>query len=125
MPQTIARLALLFELISGGRTEVTSDHTKLAIAWAPYLISHAKRLYAAIIRSPYIGARLIFDRHSKLPNPFTSRQVVQKGWTGLNTTEAVNDALAILIDHGHVICREIREKSTGRPSTQYTWCNKI
>jgi len=122
MPQTIAGLALLFELIEGGRDQVKSQATTRAISWAEYLITHAKRLYASVTRGPYIGARLILQRRNKLPNTFTPRQVVQKGWMGLNTTEIVNEALTTLVDYNYLRLEEIKNLSgNGRPSQQYTW----
>jgi hypothetical protein len=41
MPQTIAELALLFELIGGGQQVVSAEAATRAIGWAAYLMSHA------------------------------------------------------------------------------------
>lgn len=75
MPQTIAGLALLFELIDGSRETVRLDATLRAIEWAPYLKSHASRLYGSVINAALIGARTILDRKEKLPEPFTPREI--------------------------------------------------
>ncbi len=47
MPKTIASLALIFELTEGGRFEINKDALQTALRWEKYLLSHAKRLYAA------------------------------------------------------------------------------
>lgn len=121
MPKTIAGLALLFELIGGGRDSVSLPATALALDWADYLKSHAGRLYGAAINAALLGARLILDRRDKLPEPFTPRDIRGKGWAGLETTQAVNDALAILYEHLQVIRYGVADEKGGRPSTQYVW----
>jgi putative DNA primase/helicase len=121
MPQTIAGLALLFELIDGGRNTVGAVATARALDWADYLKSHAGRLYGAAINAPLMGARLIYERRDKLPEPFTPRETRLKGWAGLDNLEAVNDALAILADHHLVIGYEVAGEKGGRPSKRYVW----
>lgn len=121
MPQTIAGLALLFELIDGGRQEVRSAATTRAVKWAGYLMSHAQRLYGAAINAPLLGARLILERQQKLPEPFTPREVRQKDWTGLGSQDAVNNALAILLEHDFIVGYEVAGEKGGRPSTRYVW----
>lgn len=121
MPQTIASLALLFELIEGGRKLVGAIATARALDWADYLKSHAGRLYGAAINASLLGAQLIVDRKDKLPEPFTPREVRNKGWTGLDTVTAVNGALAILREHNLVIAYEVAQEGGGRPSQRYVW----
>lgn len=122
MPQTIAGLALLFEIIDGGREAVGAKATARALEWADYLLSHAKRLYSIAINHSLDGAKLILDRKSKLFNPFTARDVQRKGWSGLDSTEAVNESLNWLIDYGHIVTREISATDTnGRPKVVYKW----
>jgi len=75
MPQTIAGLALLFEIIDGGSQAVGVQAITRALRWADYLLSHAKRLYSLAINHSLDGARLILERKSKIPNPFTVRDV--------------------------------------------------
>jgi hypothetical protein len=58
MPKTIASLALIFELIDGGRTEVNEVATRQALGWADYLRSHASRLYSSGRTMAEDGARL-------------------------------------------------------------------
>jgi putative DNA primase/helicase len=121
MPQTIAGLALLFELVEGGQSAVRAEATSLAINWAFYLMSHALRLYGAAINAPLLGARLILERKQKLPEPFTAREVRQKDWMGLGSQDAVNKALAILAEHDLIIGYEVAGEKGGRPSTRYIW----
>ncbi|MCO7596612.1 MULTISPECIES: YfjI family protein [Pseudomonas] len=121
MPQTIAGLALLFELVEGGQKAVGTESTSRAINWASYLMSHALRLYGAAINAPLLGARLILERQQKLPEPFTPREVRQKDWMGLGSQDAVNNALAVLAEHDLIIGYEVAGEKGGRPSTRYIW----
>ncbi len=121
MPQTIAGLALLFELIGGGQQVVSAEAATRAIGWATYLMSHAQRLYGAAINAPLLGAQLILERQQKLPEPFTAREVRQKDWTGLGSQDAVNNALAILVEHDFIVGYEVAGEKGGRPSTRYVW----
>ncbi|ALV76697.1 YfjI family protein [Pseudomonas aeruginosa] len=121
MPQTIAGLALLFELVEGGQRAVGTESTSRAINWAIYLMSHALRLYGAAINAPLLGARLILERQQKLPEPFTAREVRQKDWMGLGSQDAVNNALAVLAAHDLIIGYEVAGEKGGRPSTRYIW----
>ncbi|NNA91281.1 YfjI family protein [Pseudomonas brenneri] len=121
MPKTIAGLALLFELIEGGREAVGSDSTDRAIEWANYLMSHALRLYGAVINAPLLGARMILERQQKLSEPFTAREVRQRDWTGLGSQDAVNNALAVLAKHDFIVGYDVSGEKGGRPSTRYVW----
>jgi len=121
MPQTVAGLALLFELVEGGQRAVGTESTSRAIKWASYLMSHALRLYGAAINAPLLGARLILERQQKLPEPFTPREVRQKDWMGLGSQDAVNNALAVLAEHHLIIGYEVAGENGGRPSTRYIW----
>lgn len=121
MPQTIAGLALLFELIEADVEAVGVEATARALDWADYLKSHAGRLYGAAINAPLLGAKLILERKDKLPEPFTPREVRLKGWAGLDSLEAVNDSLATLVEHRLVIGYEVAGDKGGRPSKRYVW----
>lgn len=124
MPQTIAGLALLFEIIDGGREAVGIEATARALEWADYLLSHAKRLYSLAINHSLDGARLILARKDKLPNPFGARDIQRKGWSGLDSIEPVSDALNWLIDYGHIQSKTLSTADTnGRPKIVYQWVN--
>lgn len=122
MPQTIAGMALLFEIVDGGRQAVGIVATTKALEWADYLLSHAKRLYSLAINHSLEGARLILERKSKLDDPLTARAIQRKGWSGLNNIEDVNDALNWLIDYGYIIAKTLSSADTnGRPKIVYQW----
>jgi putative DNA primase/helicase len=122
MPKTIAGLALLFELIDGGREKVGKKATTRAILWADYLQSHAERLYSLASGQGMTGAKLILSRRDKLPEIFTARDVQRKSWTGLSTKQAVDDALECLVEHRHLTELLVPTTPTGgRPSVRYRW----
>ncbi|KAB0571093.1 YfjI family protein [Brucella pituitosa] len=127
MPKTIASLALIFELVEGGRAEVGADAMALALGWADYLRSHANRLYSSgntiVVED---GARLILERRDTLPDEFTIRDIHQKGWAGLADREAVSAAIELLEETNHCHKFEKRAGATGgRPSASYRWNPKI
>lgn len=122
MPKTVASLALLFELIDGGRFEVNETAMRMALGWADYLRSHANRLYLSGSAMIEDGARLILERCNQLPEEFTKRTVHQKGWTGLSETKVVDAAIELLVSTHH--CRAVEKPANaagGRPSTAYRW----
>jgi len=122
MPETVASLALIFELIDGGRTEVGEKSTLRALAWADYLRSHADRLYSNGSTMAEDGARLILERRDQLPNEFSVREVHQKSWAGLTQHDMVTAAIRALVA-AHC-CREVLKPTTGtggRPTTIYEW----
>jgi putative DNA primase/helicase len=118
-------LALLFHLI---RVVDNTDKTppgpvsllaaREAAAWCDFLEQHARRIYqAAFDGDPEPAQRLAERIKSSLPNPFTVREVVQKGWSGLNTTEDVERAVAMLEEHDWVRLVEVLPgPHGGRPS---------
>jgi hypothetical protein len=122
MPKTIAGLALLFELVDGGRETIGELATRRALGWADYLRSHANRIYAAGETMAEEGARMILARRHHLPSPFTARDVYRKHWAGLGEQETVAAAIHVLIE-SHC-CRPSRVgtgPSGGRPSHEYVW----
>lgn len=121
MPQTIAGLSLLFQLIEEDAETVGVEATARALDWADYLKSHAGRLYGAAINAPQLSAKLILDRKIKLPEPFKPRDIRIKGWAGLDSMESVNEALGVLTEHGMVISYEVKGDNGGRPSKRYVW----
>ncbi|HAT6935944.1 TPA: DUF3987 domain-containing protein [Legionella pneumophila] len=125
MPQTIAGLALLFEIIDGGREVVGVDATVRALKWAEYLLSHAKRLYSIAINSSLDAAKTILNRKKQLPTTFSIRDIQRKGWSGLDSSDVVHEALTWLIDYGYCYIENIDYTDTnGRPKTVYHWYEK-
>ena len=126
MPKTIAALALLFELIDGGREHVGLIATGRALDWADYLRSHAARLYGAGTIIAENGARLICDRRDQLAAKFTARDVQRKAWAGLSDKDAVTAAFDLLIEAHHVRGSTIPSTDAGgRPSVVYEWNPKL
>jgi putative DNA primase/helicase len=122
MPKTVAGLALLFELIDGGRTKVGKTATARAILWADYLASHANRLYSLSAGQGVVGAKLIFSRRDKLPKKFAARDVQRKSWSGLSSHQTVADALDCLVDYRYLTELPVPATSSGgRPTTRYRW----
>ena len=122
LPKTVAGLALLFELVEGGRVAVGEGATMRALGWADYLQSHATRLYSAGETMAEDGARLILERRAQLPEPFTAREIQHRNWAGLGDRNAVGAALDVLEATNH--CRALAGPigtTGGRPSVSYSW----
>ncbi|ACS51745.1 hypothetical protein Bgr_17070 [Bartonella grahamii as4aup] len=122
MDKTIPTLALIFELTEGGRFEINRNALERALYWEKYLLSHAKRLYAAHDTLATESANLLVKRCDCLPNVFTARDVYKRDWKCLKDNEAVKQALELLCR-----CNYIREISGdnnsqgGRPTIRYEW----
>jgi hypothetical protein len=126
MSKTVTALALVFELVEGGRESVGGIATARALDWAEYLKSHATRLYGSGAMMAEGSARLIAKRRDQLPEKFTGRDVQRKGWAGLYDQEAVADALDVLVQFHHLRATVIRaNEGGGRPSTVYEWNPKL
>lgn len=119
MPKTVGSLALLFAVIDGAQGSVGKTPTARALEWADFLRTHAERLYSAATNSGVEGAKLILKRRQKLPHPFKVKQVQQRGWQGLDTTEAVQRVLDVLVEHGYLT--EMEVPTTGRPRIDFYW----
>jgi hypothetical protein len=131
----VPALALLFELAdraasgdeitNGPDLLVSLEHTKQAAAFCDYLESHAFRIYSCVTTPQMRAARELADkiksRKVGANGFFTFRDVYLKGWSGLDTPEAVRLAAQVLEDAGWI--REAngdpRSPSGGRPSLRY------
>ena len=130
-------LALLFELAERAGSEgfegsslpdsqnfVSLEHAQQAAAFCEYLESHARRVYSCIVTPQLRAARelaeKIKDRKVGADGFFSCRDVYLKGWSGLDSPEAVKQAAEILRDAGWL--RELPGDSGrggGRPSNRY------
>jgi putative DNA primase/helicase len=122
-------LAALFHLAEvaagkGGADTVNLVHTQQAAAWCEYLESHARRVYSCIVtpqlRAAWELAEKIKQRKVGAGGFFSCRDVYLKGWSGLDTPEAVKQAAEVLQDAGWV--RDVSGESRpsgGRPSNRY------
>lgn len=113
----IPSLALLFHLADtpeGG--PVGKPSLLRALTWAEYLETHARRVYAPAL-APELAAAVELDRRlSKLPNPFTAKEVYRNHWRLLDI-EGTAQALTVLEDYGHV--RAEKPEGPGRPTVRY------
>jgi hypothetical protein len=118
-------LALIFHLIevADGAAEgpVSLEAAVFAAGWCDILEAHARRVYQmAFDGDPEPAMRLSERLKASLPNPFTARQVVKKGWSGLATAEDVERAIGVLEDRGWIKTVEVpATPQGGRPSRQH------
>jgi putative DNA primase/helicase len=127
-------LALLFELAEraeqGVAITIASDlyisleNAKRAATLCDYLESHANRIYSCVttpqMRAAQELAEKVKTRKVGQNGSFTCRDVYIKGWSGLDSPEAVRQAAKILEDAGWI--REVSGDSGpqgGRPSPRY------
>jgi putative DNA primase/helicase len=122
-------LAVLFELTewaagNGSIHTASLQHTRAAAAWCEYLESHARRVYSCVVTPQVRAARELADKIKKrkvgADGFFSCRDVYLKGWSGLDSPEAVKQAAEVLQDAGWV--RDLAGGSGplgGRPSSRY------
>ncbi|UNE54956.1 YfjI family protein [Bartonella machadoae] len=122
MDKTIVSLALIFELVEGGRFEINKEALQTALRWENYLLSHAKRLYAADDSLTTERANLLIERCNGLPEVFTARDIYRRCWTHLKDKEAVKTALDVLCRCNYLrkIC-DNKEQKGGRSTIRYEW----
>lgn len=117
-------LALVIELAETASEQVpdienltVSDKSvSMAIAWCTYLETHARRIYA-MVDDPLSATRALLGRLYDMEGPFTIREVVRKGWSGLPSTEVVRDAADRLVEFNCLAREDIQTK--GRTATKY------
>ncbi len=121
-------LALLFHLSetagSGNAGTVSLASANRAAAWCEYLESHARRVYSCIVTPQLRAARELADKIKRrkvgADGFFSCRDVYLKGWSGLDSPEAVKRAAEVLQDAAWV--RDLSAGSGplgGRPSNRY------
>ena len=117
--KTCASLALIYHLADGGTGPIPKHCVEIGCAWVEYLFSHAKRVYAPAIQGDALSARTLAAKlkAGKLETGFTAREARRKGWTGLASVDAVNDALGLLVELGWL--SEYAEETGGRPTTAF------
>jgi Protein of unknown function (DUF3987) len=120
-------LAGLFELADlvaanaefGDSASISLEHSKQAAAFCEYLESHANKVYSCTVSPERSAAITLLGQLKKggLPEPFTTRDVYLKGWSGLNTPEEARKALAVLERHCWVMrVKHVPTLVGGRPS---------
>ena len=114
----VPSLALIFHLAEneqGGPVGMSS--LELALRWAEYLESHARRVYGAALCESLIIADAVWKRirDGDLEGRFNARDVYRCCWSGLDDVASVKSGLQTLADHGYLM--EIPQKATGgRPA---------
>ena len=118
-------LALIFQLFDGPGSCVGGvglEAARLAAAWCSFLFEHARRVHGFIFDADVIAARSLARHISRgaLPDPFTRRQVAQKGWSGLTSVRDLSGPLEILTHLNWIWPATIRSgEQGGRPKTEY------
>jgi putative DNA primase/helicase len=121
-PKTVCALALLSHLADGGSGAITEGAIMRALAWAEFLESHARRLYASLGQAHIEAARSLLKRlrRGDLSSPFTLREVYRRGWAHLPDAEAARAAVDMLEVKGWVRSNAIESgQFGGRPSAEY------
>jgi putative DNA primase/helicase len=119
-------LALLFhlvELVDGRVISGPINHRAAlaAAAWCEYLEAHARRIYqSALDGDPETAMQLAERIKAGLPNPFRARDVLRKGWAGLDRPDTVDRTLLVLEDRGWI--KGMESPVGGRPTVDY-WIN--
>jgi len=121
-PKAVAGLALLSHLADGGTGPIREQAVFRALAWAGFLESHARRLYASLGQAHIDSARSLLRRlkRKELDSPFSLRDVYRRGWAHLADSEAARAAVDVLESKGYVRSQAIETGQVGgRPSIAY------
>jgi DNA primase len=122
-------LSVLFELAewaagNGSADTVSLEHTRQAAAWCEYVESHASRVYSCVVTPQLRAARELAEKIRKrkigADGFFSCREVYLKGWSGLDSPDAVKLAAEVLQDAGWV--RDLSGETGpfgGRPSNRF------
>ena len=103
---------------------ISLEHARQAAAWCEYLESHVYRIYSCVTTPQMRAARELASKIKSgkvgADGTFTAREVYLKGWTALDSSEAVKLAAQVLVDAGWL--RDIDDRpgpQGGRPSIGY------
>jgi putative DNA primase/helicase len=124
-------LALLFHLAdhlldAGPIPPVTRYAAERSAAWCEFFEAHARRIYQSAYDGDLEAAQALGERiKQSLPNPFTFRQVAQKGWAGLGTVEDVRRAVGQLEDRSCVKVEEIPPGPAGGRPSEVVWIHPM
>lgn len=115
----VPALALILHLANRDNGPVTLAALQQALFWARYLESHARRIYAAVLRPDAVAARELAKHLTRgaLGGKFTVREIYRKGWTGLASKEDAESATEILCELGWIRPVQSNAPSTGRPAS--------
>lgn len=120
----IPALALVFALVDAPDSDNVIHEGELvrALAWGDYLRSHAERLYVAAVMPETAGAQALLSKIKAglVRDDFKLKDVQQKGWATLATTDAVRKAVELLEVYDYLRC-DVAPPGVGggRPSVTY------
>jgi Protein of unknown function (DUF3987) len=118
----VPALAVLNHLADDGRNPVVQTAMLKALAFAQYLESHARRVYAASTEVERVAANAILARirAHDLEDGFTARDVHQRDWSKLTDRGHVQAGLDLLVDRHHLRAGDQRSGvQGGRPKVIY------
>lgn len=115
----VPSIALLLHLVDQPDGPVSLIALERAIAWAEYLETHARRIYAPAISPDVDAARLLAAKikAGSVGRQFALRDVYRNGWSGLSTMEAALAAVRVLEDYDWL--RPSQEQTAGRARVIY------
>lgn len=124
----IPSLALIFALADDVRGDIPARYARQAIGWGEYLRPHAERAFACTTRPDTAHARALLAKIKvkALTDGFTVRDVYRHEWSMLAACEAVEKAVALLVDHDYLMPVEVPSTGKGgRRTTTYRINPKI
>ena len=118
-----ASLALVFEAVDfvGGQCagrSIGARSALRAVAWCSYLESHAMRVYAPMLNTPLRAAISLLERieAGEIVHGTKLRDIYNRQWSGLATSEEVAAAIQVLEEHGWARRVKVQPPKGGRPS---------
>jgi putative DNA primase/helicase len=111
----IPSLSLLIHLADGGKGSIGVETLRKALAWARYLSSHARRIYAVAVMDDVAAAKRLAARIQKgeVKDGFTERDVYRNDWSGLDR-DAVRKAVAVLAEYGWVAIQVVQTEGRSK-----------
>jgi putative DNA primase/helicase len=102
--KVVPALAIINHIADGGHGDVTQVATVRALAFAGYLESHARRVYASGLEAETAAAKAILKHicSGDLQDGFTARDIHQRGWAHLTERDHVGLGLHLLEDHDFI-----------------------
>ena len=118
----VPALALINHIADAESGDVSRVALARALAFAAYLESHARRVYASGSESEAGAAKAILAhvKRGDLKGNFTARDVHQRGWAHLTERDQVGAGLSLLVDLNYLRDTAVEyQPKCGRPSIQY------
>jgi Protein of unknown function (DUF3987) len=124
----VPALALINHIADSGDGDVTQAATARALAFAGYLESHARRVYASALEAETAAAKAILKhiRSGDLQRGFTARDIHQRDWAHLTERDHVGLGLRLLEDHDFIRAEQPEKGPRGgRPKVTYSINPKV